>query len=98
MKVPLDLFTAEHGATWRYDSGVDNCCSPNPTQVAVKMLKCQSLTQDTIRDFKQEVDVMSKLSDENVVRWHGACTAPGNLCMVTEFMEKGSLHHVLHKV
>eukprot|EP00854_Cymbomonas_tetramitiformis_P015114 gene15114-17872_t len=67
------------------------------TTVAVKKLLDQEMTDVLIKEFRHEVDIVSRLRHPSVVLWLGACTTPPNLALVTEFMEGGSLSHVLHK-
>ncbi|TKY70282.1 Serine/threonine-protein kinase HT1 [Spatholobus suberectus] len=65
--------------------------------VAIKVLKPERISTDMLREFAQEVYIMRKIRHKNVVQFIGACTRPPNLCIVTEFMSKGSLYDFLHK-
>jgi len=62
------------------------------SQVAIKTIK-NLLTDKQLEDFKQETSVMAKLRPHrNIVTFLGVCTEPGNpLCIVTEYMSRGSL-------
>ncbi|XP_030485929.2 serine/threonine-protein kinase STY8 [Cannabis sativa] len=66
-------------------------------EVAVKILKLERINAEMLRDFTQEVYIMRKIRHKNVVQFIGACTRHPNLCIVTEFMSKGSLYDFLHK-
>uniref|UniRef100_A0A2P2LPG3 non-specific serine/threonine protein kinase n=1 Tax=Rhizophora mucronata TaxID=61149 RepID=A0A2P2LPG3_RHIMU len=66
-------------------------------EVAVKILKPERVSTEMLREFSQEVYIMRKIRHKNVVQFIGACTRPQNLCVVTEFMTKGSLYDFLHK-
>jgi len=72
-----------HRAKWR---GID---------VAVKELK--DLTdEEALSDFKKEIAILGKLRHPNVILFMGACTKSNQLCIITEFLEGGSIHDVLH--
>ncbi|KAL9659899.1 hypothetical protein QQ045_024709 [Rhodiola kirilowii] len=66
-------------------------------EVAVKILKPERVNADMLREFSQEVFIMRKIRHKNVVQFIGACTQSPNLCIVTEFMSRGSLYDFLHK-
>ncbi|PON82678.1 Mitogen-activated protein kinase kinase kinase [Trema orientale] len=66
-------------------------------EVAVKVLKLEHINAEILRDFSQEVYIMRKIRHKNVVQFIGACTRHPNLCIVTEFMSRGSLYDFLHK-
>lgn len=63
------------------------------TVVAIKRL----LTNDaaTIERFVGEVRMLARLRHPNLILFMGYCTLP-ELCIVSEFMSKGSLYGVLH--
>jgi len=46
--------------------------------------------------FRSEVGLMARLRHENVVRFLGASAHPDELCIVTEYVRKGSLARLLH--
>ncbi|KAH7849294.1 hypothetical protein Vadar_015838 [Vaccinium darrowii] len=66
-------------------------------EVAIKVLKPDLLHKDMLTEFAQEVFIMRKIRHKNVVQFIGACTRPPNLCILTEFMSRGSVHNFLHK-
>jgi len=52
--------------------------------------------EKTLEGFRREVGVLSKLKPHpHLVAYHGACTQPPNLYIVTEFISRGSLHDLL---
>eukprot|EP00878_Enallax_costatus_P024545 GHUV01026198.1.p1 GENE.GHUV01026198.1~~GHUV01026198.1.p1 ORF type:complete len:298 (+),score=105.77 GHUV01026198.1:104-895(+) len=63
------------------------------TVVAVKRL----LTNDasTIERFVSEVRMLARLRHPNLILFMGYCTMP-ELCIISEYMNKGSLYSVLH--
>ncbi|AVK76543.1 serine-threonine kinase [Pandoravirus neocaledonia] len=63
--------------------------------VAVKRLAKQRLTERRALDFRAEVAFLSELNHPNVVLFVGACVQAPNLCVVTEYVERGSLSDVL---
>ncbi|WOK94658.1 serine/threonine-protein kinase STY46 [Canna indica] len=65
--------------------------------VAIKVLKPERVNVDMQREFAQEVYIMRKVRHKNVVQFIGACTRPPSLCIVTEFMQGGSVYDFLHK-
>ncbi|KAK1423536.1 hypothetical protein QVD17_18842 [Tagetes erecta] len=65
--------------------------------VAIKVLKPERIDADMLREFSQEVFIMRKIRHKNVVQFIGACTEPTKLCIVTEFMARGSIYNFLHK-
>ncbi|GLT30285.1 hypothetical protein SLA2020_050920 [Shorea laevis] len=66
-------------------------------EVAIKILKSELVTTEMLREFSQEVFIMRKIRHKNVVQFIGACTRPPKLCIVTEFMARGSIYDYLHK-
>jgi len=48
-----------------------------------------------VDEFEREAELMGKLNSPYVISYLGACVQQPNLCLVMEFMEKGSLDGVL---
>jgi serine/threonine protein kinase len=69
------------------------CCGWQGTVVAIKRL----LTDDasTIERFVSEVRLLARLRHPNLILFMGYCITP-ELCIVSEYMSKGSLYGVLH--
>ncbi|KAL0550613.1 hypothetical protein IC582_015135 [Cucumis melo] len=66
-------------------------------EVAIKVLRPERINEEMLKEFSQEVYIMRKVRHKNVVQFIGACTKPPNLCIVTEFMSRGSVYDFLHK-
>lgn len=66
-------------------------------EVAIKVLKPERVNKEMLREFAQEVFIMRKIRHKNVVQFLGACTKPPKLCMLTEFMSRGSVYNYMHK-
>eukprot|EP01105_Mastigella_eilhardi_P004554 TRINITY_DN1607_c0_g1_i2.p1 TRINITY_DN1607_c0_g1~~TRINITY_DN1607_c0_g1_i2.p1 ORF type:complete len:422 (-),score=73.77 TRINITY_DN1607_c0_g1_i2:556-1821(-) len=66
-------------------------------EVAVKVLKNVEADAHLLDDFKQEISLMGKMRHPYVVLFMGACTQDvDHLCIVSEFLETGSVHDLLH--
>jgi len=62
--------------------------------VAVKVIKNVSISQQEKAEFLKEIKVMSRMRPHpNIVQFLGMCLEP--LCIITEFLERGSLYHFL---
>ncbi|KAL0655262.1 hypothetical protein Bca4012_075846 [Brassica carinata] len=66
-------------------------------EVAIKFLKPERVNAEMLREFSQEVYIMRKIRHKNIVQFLGACTLSPTLCIVTEFMARGSIYDFLHK-
>eukprot|EP00002_Diphylleia_rotans_P006346 TRINITY_DN1572_c0_g1_i7.p1 TRINITY_DN1572_c0_g1~~TRINITY_DN1572_c0_g1_i7.p1 ORF type:complete len:1163 (+),score=185.46 TRINITY_DN1572_c0_g1_i7:1196-4684(+) len=66
------------------------------TEVAIKRLNFGKITKEALKEFDHEVTVMIELRHPNLVLYMAACTTPPNLCIVLEFMQRGSLYDALH--
>jgi len=64
-------------------------------EVAVKILQSKDLRDDTRREFMAEVKIMSTLYHPNIVLFMGACSEPGKLVMVTQYLRGGSLLQII---
>lgn len=65
--------------------------------VAIKMINIEKMNEEVEKNFLREINVMSKLRHQNVLLFLGACIQKPNFCLVTEFIQNGSLNHVLKK-
>ncbi|AGO84667.2 Serine/threonine protein kinase [Pandoravirus salinus] len=63
--------------------------------VAVKRFAKQRLGEQRLLEFRAEVAFLSELRHPNVVVFVGACVHAPNLCVVTEYVSRGSLSGVL---
>jgi hypothetical protein len=67
-----------------------------PMPVAVKRLvKQTNATEEVLFDMFEEASNLTRLQHNNVVVFVGVCTEAPNLCIVTEYMARGSLRSVL---
>ena len=56
--------------------------------VAVKVIRLQGCDpRSAVAQFKQEIDMISKLRHQHIVQFYGACIQPSCLFMVTELMD-----------
>ncbi|KAH0887315.1 hypothetical protein HID58_063411 [Brassica napus] len=99
----IDFSTLELGTRVGRGKDLDMGCSAkvfcgtwNETEVAVKIFKDQAVTVENIKDFCNEIFILSRLQHPNVILFHGVCVKPPQLALVTEYVDKGSLYHLLH--
>eukprot|EP01042_Synura_sphagnicola_P036372 gene36372-biopygen3618 len=64
------------------------------TDVAIKKLLLEHLTDDARKEFEAEAQTMKKLRHPNIVQFLGYCISP-RPCIVMEYMRRGSLHQLL---
>jgi serine/threonine protein kinase len=64
--------------------------------VAVKRLFQKELESKVLEEFRKEVAVLTHLRHPNIILFMGACTEPGKLAMVTEFMPSGDIAKIVH--
>ncbi|KAJ4968174.1 hypothetical protein NE237_014875 [Protea cynaroides] len=67
------------------------------SDVAVKVFSKQEYSDEVILSFRQEVSLMKRLRHPNVLLFMGAVTSPQRLCIVTEFLPRGSLFRLLQR-
>lgn len=67
------------------------------TEVAVKVFLDQEFGVRMLESFRKEVSIMKKLRHPNIVQFMGACTKPPFLCIVTQYVSRGSLFRLLHR-
>lgn len=63
--------------------------------VAVKKLFAK-IDEKSLEEFRKEVAILTHLRHPNVVLFMGACTEPGNLFIVTEYMPMGDIGKIIH--
>ncbi|KAF8392719.1 hypothetical protein HHK36_023068 [Tetracentron sinense] len=68
------------------------------SDVAVKVFSNQEYSDDVILSFRQEVvSLLKRLRHPNILLFMGAVTSPQRLCIVTEFLPRGSLFRLLQR-
>nr|GEV10680.1 dual specificity protein kinase splA-like [Tanacetum cinerariifolium] len=67
------------------------------SDVAIKVFSRQEYSDDVILSFRQEVSLMKRLRHPNILLFMGAVTSPQRLCIVTEFLPRGSLFRLLQR-
>jgi serine/threonine-protein kinase CTR1 len=64
--------------------------------VAVKdIIESRQMSQQNIRDFEKEAEVMSRVSHHNCVKLLGTCQHPDDLALVMEWMDGGNFYQAL---
>ncbi|KAK9058912.1 hypothetical protein SSX86_023760 [Deinandra increscens subsp. villosa] len=67
------------------------------SDVAVKIFNKQEYPDDAILSFRKEVCLMKRLRYPNILLFMGAVVSPQHLCIVTEFLPRGSLFSLLQR-
>ncbi|XP_078446651.1 uncharacterized protein LOC144715584 [Wolffia australiana] len=67
------------------------------SDVAVKVFSKMEYSEEVINSFKQEVSLMKRLRHPNILLFMGSVTSPQRLCIVTEFLPRGSLFLLLQR-
>ncbi|XP_053558528.1 tyrosine-protein kinase JAK2 [Bombina bombina] len=77
----------------RYDPLQDN------TGEVVAVKKLQHTTEEYLRDFEREIEILKSLQHDNIVRYKGVCYSAGrkNLRLIMEYLPYGSLKDYLQK-
>jgi len=65
-------------------------------KVAVKKFLKQRVTDNVLLELRTESAILCELQHPNILKFIGMCIKPPNLCLVTEFLERGSLSHILY--
>ncbi|KAF3960182.1 hypothetical protein ACB098_04G045500 [Castanea mollissima] len=74
-------------------SNVYKGCLPDGKELAVKILKP---SEDVVKDFIQEIDIITTLHHKNIISLFGFCFEDNNLLLVYDFLSRGSLEENLH--
>ncbi|KAH0628310.1 hypothetical protein JD844_009266 [Phrynosoma platyrhinos] len=77
----------------RYDPLQDN------TGEVVAVKKLQHSTEEHLRDFEREIEILKSLQHDNIVKYKGVCYSAGrrNLKLIMEYLPYGSLRDYLPK-
>ncbi|CAN4077367.1 unnamed protein product [Withania somnifera] len=68
----------------------------NGSDVAVKVYHWNQCSEETMLDYKKEVEIMKRLRHPNVLLFMGAVFSQEKSAIVTEFLPRGSLFKALH--
>ncbi|XP_027361564.1 probable serine/threonine-protein kinase DDB_G0271682 [Abrus precatorius] len=68
----------------------------NGSDVAVKVFFGNGYAEETLQDYRKEIDIMKRLRHPNVLLFMGAVYSPERLAIVTELLPRGSLFKTLH--
>jgi serine/threonine protein kinase len=68
-------------------------CTGDGKELAVKVLKP---SDDVMKDFISEIDILSSVEHRNAVSLVGFCVDGGRLMLVYDYMPRGSLEEMLH--
>lgn len=68
-------------------------CLTNGKELAVKILK---YSDDVLKEFVSEVEIVSSLSHKNIISIIGFCFKNNDLLLVYEYLQRGSLEELLH--
>ena len=92
--LPSDVNICKHpdGTPWRLGKGgfgeVFKGLKDGVDEVAVKRIRILSSSPNMINQFKQEIDMISRLRHRHILQFYGACIQTKCLYMVTELMQK----------
>ena len=92
--LPTDVLICKRsdGTPWRLGKGgfgeVFKGLKDGVDEVAVKRIRILSSSPAMIEQFKQEIDMISRLRHRHILQFYGACVQPNCLYMVTELMQK----------
>eukprot|EP01018_Ginkgo_biloba_P011025 Gb_38813 [translate_table: standard] len=67
------------------------------SDVAIKVFTEQEYSRELTDAFRKEVALMKKLRHPNILLFMGAVMSPERLCIVTEFLPRGSLFRLLQR-
>ncbi|KAI3913411.1 hypothetical protein MKW98_003890, partial [Papaver atlanticum] len=67
------------------------------SDVALKLFSKHGYSDDLLHSYRQEVLLMKRLRHPNVLLFMGAVASPQHLCIVTEFLPRGSLYQLLQR-
>ena len=64
--------------------------------VAVKKLNSSQMSEEFVREYEREVYLMRTLRAPNILQFLGSTFNPPDICIVMEYMSRGSLYNILH--
>lgn len=91
--IKFDLCFSENMVGKGGSSHVYKGCLPDGKELAVKILKP---SQDVLKEFVQEIEIITTLHHKNIISLVGFCFEDNNLILVYDFLSRGSLEENLH--
>ena len=73
-------------------------CQETGHTVAIKQVYIKHVPKDELVSIKMEIELLKKLSHDNIVRYVGSLEQDGTLNIVLEFVESGSLSDLITKM
>lgn len=61
-------------------------------------MKILKPSEDALREFVLEIDIITTLHHKNIISLVGFCFEDGNLLLVYDFLSRGSLEENLHGI
>ncbi|XP_076942361.1 uncharacterized protein LOC143612208 [Bidens hawaiensis] len=92
-----DLIIREKIGQGSHGSGTVYRALLHGSDVAVKIFTKEDYPNDAILSFRKEVCLMKRLRHPNILLFMGAVISPQCLCIVTEFLPRGSLFKLLQR-
>jgi hypothetical protein len=91
--IKFDLCFSENMVGKGGCSHVYKGCLPDGKELAVKILRP---SQDVLKEFVQEIEIITTLHHKNIISLVGFCFEDNNLILVYDFLSRGSLEENLH--
>ena len=66
-------------------------------EVAIKKIFNPNITMEVMEELNNEVNMLATLRHPSIVLLIGIVSKPPNLCIITEYLQKGDLFNLLHK-
>ena len=64
--------------------------------VAVKKLNSAQMGEEFVKEYEREVYLMRTLRAPNILQFLGSTFNPPDICIIMEYMSRGSLYNILH--
>lgn len=64
--------------------------------VAVKKLNSSQMSEEFVKEYEREVYLMRTLRAPNILQFLGSTFNPPDICIIMEYMSRGSLYSILH--
>eukprot|EP00727_Mastigamoeba_balamuthi_P010624 m51a1_g6184 putative protein tyrosine kinase (1121) ;mRNA; f:40599-46272 len=64
--------------------------------IAIKKMPANDMSDVMLHEFNKEITLMRSMRHPNVLQFLGSCLEPPNICILFEYMGRGSLYSILH--